>query len=107
MAPDRLVPRPPGGASAPSAYCEGNTGREMGQGQSLATPPNPLVSRQGPCRETSDGKSGQTNTWGGWGNLGHPTQESTGNTDAPSKRIPSSPTQAHLHPQEQWPEAPP
>ena len=29
--------------SAPNPYCEGNTGREMGQGESLATSPHPLV----------------------------------------------------------------
>ena len=33
-------------ASAASAYREGNTGRQMGQGESLATPADPLVQRQ-------------------------------------------------------------
>ena len=46
-------------ASASSTHRQGNKGKEMGQGESLATPLNPLVQRQSPCRATSDGKPGQ------------------------------------------------
>ena len=65
-------------ASAPSAYREGDTGRQMGQGESLATSADPLVQRQSAGRQTSDGKSRQTDSWRGRGDLEHPGEESTG-----------------------------
>ena len=69
---------PPGSASAPGAYREGDTGRQVGQGESLATPADPLVQRQSPCRATSDREPRQEHTGRGPGHLEHPGGENDG-----------------------------
>ena len=65
-------------ASAPGAYREGNAGRQMGQGQSLATSAHPLVLRQSPCCSTSDGKPGQETPGVDGDHLEHAPEESNG-----------------------------
>ena len=40
--------------TAASAYCEGNTGRQTQQGESLAMVADPLVQRQSISRQASD-----------------------------------------------------
>ena len=58
----------------------------MGQGQSLATPADPLVQRQSPCRATSDGKPRQTHAGRRWDNLERPGEEGTGHARARATR---------------------
>ena len=65
-------------ASAPSTYREGDTGGQMGKGASPSTSADPLVFRQGYRGETGDGKSRQTDSWGGWGHLGDAGEKSPG-----------------------------
>ena len=67
-----LASRSPQRASAPGAYCEGNKGRQMGQGESPATFADPLVQWQEPCRATSDGKQRWCNPRSGQSDLEHP-----------------------------------
>ena len=94
-----LASRSPQRASAPGAYCEGNEGRQMGQGQSPATFADPLVQRQGSCRTTSDGKQRWCNPRSGRSHLEHSPEESNGHSHAQATRVSSSTAQACLYSQ--------
>lgn len=76
--------------------------KEMGQGESLATPLNPLVQRQSPCRATSDGKPGQTYPRSRQDYVEHSTQEDQRRLLAQAKGISSPTASAHPYPQEKW-----
>src|ERR1700693_4627402 len=102
MARYPLVPQRADGASAPGPYREGNSGKEVGQGQSLAAPLDSFVQRQGISRTTSDRKPGQEDPRRGQGDLGYAGKESTSHTRPQAKRLPTSTAQARLYPQEQW-----
>ena len=54
---DGLVPHLGTGETTTSTYRQGDTGRPMGQGESLATSADPLAQRQTIGREASDGES--------------------------------------------------
>src|SRR6516162_6462257 len=72
----------------------------MGQGQSLATPLDPLVQRQSSCRATSDGKPGQEHPRSGQDDLEHSTEKDQRRLLATAKGL-SPPTVAScLHSQE-------
>ena len=43
LAPDQLVSGRTDGSSAPNSYRAGNSGGQVGEGESLATPAHPLV----------------------------------------------------------------
>ena len=73
----------------------------MGQGQSLATITDPLVQRQGACREAGDGKHWQTNSRRRGSHLENAGTESRSYPVAHRARIPSPPITARVHPQEQ------
>ena len=62
-------------APSPGAYREGDTGRQVEQGASLATPADPLVQRQGACREASDGEPRQADAGRRRGDLVDPGPE--------------------------------
>ncbi len=101
VAADQLVGRSGHRASAPSAYRQGNTGRQMGQGESPATRADPLVEWQSPCRQTSDGNPRQEHRRSGQRPLGHSRKEGTRRTNAQATRLPSSPAQAGVHSKKQ------
>ena len=63
----------------------------MGQGASLATPAHPLVQRPSTGRQTGDGKSWPSDPGGGWGNLAHPDEESSGALRVATTRLSSPP----------------
>src|SRR2546430_364814 len=90
---------PPQRAPTPSAYREGDEGRQMGQGASLATPADPLVQRQSSRRATSDGKPRQENPWCGPRNLGHPREEDTGRTRTQAQWLSTSAPSTCLYPE--------
>src|SRR5207253_10150819 len=85
-------------AAAPSQHRQGNSGKEMGQGQSLATTLNPLVQRQGACRATSDGKPGQIHPRSGQDHVEHSPQEDQRRLLAQAKGISSPTASAHPYP---------
>jgi hypothetical protein len=101
-----LASRSPQRASAPGTYCEGNEGRQMGQGESPATFAHPLVQRQGSCRATSGGKQRRCNPRSGRSHLGHSPAESNGHSHAQATRVSSSPAQACLYSQAKRQKAP-
>src|ERR1700756_168332 len=65
-----------GGKEAASPYREGNSGKQMAQGESLAMVANPLAVGESLGRQTSHRKSRETNGRSGWGNLVHTRGES-------------------------------
>lgn len=56
LAENALEASPPNGQSAPGAYREGDTRREMGQGERVTIATDPLVQCQSVGREASDGE---------------------------------------------------
>src|ERR671924_1177080 len=70
LASHQLATSSPKRPSAPDTYREGNAGRQVGESQSSPTPADPLVLRPRVGRETSDGKSGQTNSRCRWSRVG-------------------------------------
>src|SRR5260221_6005736 len=87
-------------ASAASAYRQGNTGRPMGQGESLATSADPFVQRQSLGRETSDRESRQAHARGGPGDLEHPNEEGGGHPRVTAKGLPASTPPRLVHSKE-------
>src|SRR4030095_6237666 len=75
----------------------------MGQGQSPATSPGPLVQRQSTSRTTSDGKSRQEDTGSGRGNLEHSGQEGTGHRRTTTARLQTITVETRLYPEKQRP----
>ena len=73
------------------AYRQGDSRREMGEGQSAPASPDSLVQRQSLGRATSDGKPRQTDTRCGRNHLGHTRTESNGH-HAPAAAELSAPT---------------
>src|SRR5262249_13998630 len=65
-------------ALAPSAYREGDTSRQMGQGASPPASADPLVLRHDSGSQTGDGTPRQTAPGGGWGPLGDVGAQSPG-----------------------------
>ncbi len=63
LACDPLAESPHEGASAPSAYRDSDTGRQMGEGESPSTSVDPLVFCQGCGGQTGDGKPRHTDPW--------------------------------------------
>src|SRR5258708_9689967 len=98
MAQDRLVSSSPHCASAPSAHRQGNTGRQMGQGESPATFADPLIQWQSSCCETSDGKPRQDHPWSRQRHLGYSRKEGTGHTHAQATRLSPSTAEAGVYP---------
>ena len=88
MAHHRLACRLPKRASAPSPYREGNAGRQRGQGPSPATPADPLVQRQGHCRQARDGKSREAHPRGRPRHLGHSGEEDGGSARPATTGVP-------------------
>src|SRR6266516_4491010 len=86
---------------------QGNSGREMGQGQSPATFTDPFVQRQGACREASDGKQWQTNPQRRRSQLENAGTKSRSHPIAHPTRIPPAPITASVHSQKQWCETAP
>jgi hypothetical protein len=80
----------------------GGEGRQMGQGESLATLAHPLIQRQSTCRATSDGKPRQENTRRGQRTLDHAKSEDESHTPPSAERVSSQTAQARVHSQEQW-----
>src|SRR5258707_13670610 len=101
MAQDRLVSSSPHCASAPSAHRQGNTGRQMGQGESPATFADPLIQWQSPCCETSDGKPRQDHPWSRQRHVGYSRKEGTGCTNAQATRLSPSTAEAGGFPKKQ------
>ena len=91
LARHQLGVSPPRRVSAPGPYREGDPGRPMGQGESLATPADPLVQRQGPGRATSDGEPRQAHAGGGRDDLGHAGEEDGGGPRAAAAGLPPPP----------------
>src|SRR5713226_6162688 len=89
-------------APTPKEDCEGDTGRQMGQGESPATFVTPLVQRQSACCEAGDRKSRQTDSWRGRRNLGYAKQKSTGDLSSAAKGISPSATTTNLYPTKEW-----
>ena len=90
------------GQEAASAYRKGNTGRPLGQGESLAMAADPLVLRQSLGRETSDGKSRQEHAGSGRSNLEHSGGQTQGHRVAATSRISAAAAAARLYPESQW-----
>src|SRR6516165_3405250 len=102
MARHRLAGQTPQRSPTPSAYREGSEGRQMGQGESLATSADPLVQRQSSRRSTGDGKPRQENPWCGPRNLGHPREEDTGHTGTQASGLSTSAPSTCLYPEIGW-----
>ena len=64
MAPDRLGHMLRKRKEAASTHREGNTGRQVGEGESPPTSADPLVQRKSNCRQTSDRKPRQEHAGG-------------------------------------------
>src|SRR3990167_2364280 len=77
----------------------------MGQGESPATPADPLVQRQGVSCQTSDRKSWQENAGRRWQNLVDPGGQVERDGVNATSQLPCVAASTYLHPQEQWPEA--
>ena len=73
----------------------------LGQGQSLATAAHLLVQRQGPGRETSDGKQGQTNSGRGSRSLVRAAIQTQSHCIFAAPGISTAATTAGVHPQSQ------
>src|SRR5438270_6726018 len=80
---------------------QGNTGRQMGEGEGPATPADPLVQWQSPCRETSDGKPRQDHPWSRQRHVGYSRKEGTGCTNTQATRVSSPTTEAGVHSKKQ------
>jgi hypothetical protein len=98
---DRAAERAP----APGAYRAGDEGRQVGQGEGLATAAHPLQ-RQSTGRWPSDGKCRQEDGGGGRSDLEHPAEESSSSTRAEGARLSTATPSAHLHPEVEWQNAP-
>ena len=76
---------------AASAYRQGDSGRPLGQGESLATAADLLVFRQSLGRETGDGQSRQTDARGWTGDYGdHAGIQTQSHRHAATARIPTA-----------------
>lgn len=87
--------------TAASAYREGHTGQTVGQGESPATPADPLVQRQSIGRAAGDRKPGQENSRSGRGNLGDTDAKRESSKRNETAWVSLSTAEAGVHPQEQ------
>ena len=69
----------------------------MGEGESLATPPHPLVQREGPCRETSDGEPRETHSGSRPGHLEYTREEGGSGRLVTPTRLSISTTETSLY----------
>ena len=86
---------------AASAYRQGNAGKPLGQGESLATAADLLVFRQSLGRETSDGQSRQTDVRGGRENLELPGVQTQSHRHVAAARLSTATAAACPHPESQ------
>src|ERR687884_333728 len=88
-------------ASAASAYRQGDKGRQVAQGTSLATPADPLVQRQSPGGQTSDRKPRQEHSGSRSGCVERSQEQMDGHTPPAATRVYSPSPAQGVYPETQ------